>query len=218
MKKRAIPRKLETPTLRQQRDLSETVRRCIATGQTLKKEELLRFVVSPDGGLVYDNQGKLPGRGIWVSSNRDSLELARKKGMFARSAKRQVSVAEDLIETVIAALTKRCLDLLGLSRKGGHLATGFAKVEASLKNGKAFVLLAAHDGADDGRQKLRRLAGSRPLVELFSSDELSKALGRENMVHAAIARGGLSDKFLVEVSKLNGFRDVDGEDGRSESE
>jgi len=218
MTKKVSQKNPETPTLRQQRDLSETVRRCIATGQTLKKEELLRFVVSPEGGLVYDNQGKLPGRGIWITCHRDSLELAQKKGMFARSAKRQVSIADDLVETVAAGLTKRCLDLLGLSRKSGNLVTGFAKVEAALRNGKALVLLAAHDGSEDGRQKLRRLAGSRPLVELFSSDELSKALGRENMVHASIARGGLTDKFLVEVSKLKGFRNQDGEDGRSESE
>lgn len=218
MKKKVTQRNPETGNLRQQRDLSESVRRCIASGQVLQKEELLRFVVSPDGKLVHDIQEKLPGRGIWVKSDKDSLELARKKGMFARSAKKQVSVADDLFDVVVAGLTKRCLDLLGLSRKSGNLSTGFSKVEASLRNGKAFVLLAAHDGSDDGRQKLRRLAGTRPLVELFSSDELSKALGRENMVHAAIARGGLSDKFLVEVSKLKGFRDEDGEDGRSESE
>ncbi len=193
---------------RQQQDLSEPVRRCIATGQVLKTSGLLRFVVSPDGVLVHDVHKKLPGRGIWIESKKENIELARKKGLFARSAKQPVSVADDLCDIVEAGLAKRCLDLLGLGRKGGLVVTGFAKVEASLKNGKAAILLAASDGADDGRQKLRRLAGSLPLVELFDSDELSKALGLENAIHVSMVRAGPTEKFLVEVSRLAGLRNA----------
>ncbi len=204
--------------LRKQRDLSEPVRRCIASGRIVQKEELLRFVISPQGELVHDIQGKLPGRGIWIGSQRDDLELALKKGLFSRSAKQPVSVVENLANRVEAGLAKRCLDLLGLGRKGGTVNTGFAKVEASLRSGKALILLGASDGAEDGRRKLRRLAGSLPLVEQFSCDELSKALGRENVIHASMARSGLTDKFLVEVSKLAGFRNLDDKDERTESE
>lgn len=210
--------KRKATSLRTQQDLSEPLRRCIATGQVSQKEDLLRFVVSPDGQLVHDIHRKLPGRGIWVTSCRKDVELARKKNLFARSAKQPVSVAENLSEIVEAGLAKRCMDLLGLGRKGGAVVTGFAKVEASLKKGKAVLLLGAGDGAEDGRQKLRRLSGSLPLVELFCSDELSKALGRENVIHVSMVRTGLTNKFLVEVSKLAGFRIQDEEGERTESE
>lgn len=204
--------------LRKQRDLSEPVRRCIATGQVLQKEMLLRFVISPDEELVHDVHKKLPGRGIWISSRKEDIEVARKKGLFAKSAKQSVQVAENLSELVEAGLVKRCLDLLGLGRKGGSVVTGFAKVEASLKSGKARILLGAWDGAEDGRRKLNRLAREIPRVELFCSDELSKALGRENAIHVAMVQTGLTDKFLVEVSKLAGFRNRDDAGERTESE
>ncbi len=203
---------------RQHRDLSDPVRRCIATGQTRKKEELLRFVVSPDGLLVLDIRGKLPGRGIWISCSRTDIELACKKGLFSRSAKQKITVPESLAESVENALAARCLNTLGLGRRSGLVKTGFAKVEASLKAGKAAVLLAANDGSEDGRKKLRWLAASLPIVELFSSAELSQALGQGNSVHASLVRGGLTDKFLVEVSKLAGFRNQDDEGERTGSE
>ncbi|MEH6474522.1 MAG: RNA-binding protein [Sneathiella sp.] len=199
-------------------DLSEPVRRCIATGEIRKKEELLRFVVSPDGILVLDIREKLPGRGIWISCSREDIELACKKGLFSRSAKQKIDTPEGLADSVEAALAKRCLNSLGLGRRSGLIKTGFAKVEASLRAGKAAVLLAANDGSEDGRKKLRWLATSIPIVELFSSTELSQALGLENSVHASIARGGLTDKFLVEVSKLAGFRDQDHSGERTGSE
>ncbi|MBL4667456.1 MAG: RNA-binding protein [Sneathiella sp.] len=203
---------------RQTRDLSDPVRRCIATGEIRKEEELLRFVVSPDGLLVLDIREKLPGRGIWISCSREDIELACKKGLFSRSAKRKIETPEGLADTVEAALASRCLNSLGLGRRSGLLKTGFAKVEASLRAGKAAVLLAANDGSEDGRKKLRWLATSLPIVELFSSTELSQALGQENSVHASLARGGLTDKFLVEVSKLAGFRNQDDEGERTGSE
>jgi hypothetical protein len=37
---------------------------------------MFRFVVSPDGVLIPDLAGKLPGRGIWLSASRDVIEGA----------------------------------------------------------------------------------------------------------------------------------------------
>ena len=51
-------------------------RKCIATGEVQPKFGLVRFVVGPDGQIVPDIMGKLPGRGIWVSAERAALEKA----------------------------------------------------------------------------------------------------------------------------------------------
>ncbi|MFB9353583.1 RNA-binding protein [Sneathiella chinensis] len=206
MKTKVQKKKPRASSLNKQRGLSEPVRRCIASGQVQDKAKMLRFVVSPDGMLVHDIHMKLPGRGMWVTSQREMLEMALKKGLFSRSAKRVVKHDPDLPENVERSLAKRCLDLLGLGRKSGFVTTGFAKVEQSLKAGKAVALLAAYDGADDGRSKLRRLAKELPLIELFNIDELSKALGRDNAVHVCMIQSRLAEKFMAEVSKLAGFR------------
>jgi predicted RNA-binding protein YlxR (DUF448 family) len=187
-------------------DLSDPQRRCIATGQIREKEELLRFVVAPDGQLVHDLQEDLPGRGIWVSCDQSTIALAQKKGLFSKSAKQKVSVPEDLRERIDRNLANKCYSLLGLARKSGLVTAGFAKVEKALKSRKAGLLLAASDGAEDGRQKLKRIAGTLPVVDIFSNAELSQALGKENAVHVSIAPGGLTKKFTVAVSRLSKFR------------
>lgn len=187
-------------------DLSDPQRRCIATGQICEKDALLRFAVSPDGMLVHDIRMDLPGRGIWVSCNADAVELAVKKRLFAKSAKQAVKVPEDLVGTIDQALTRQSLALLGLGRKGGLVTVGFAKVEKALKSGKVALLIAASDGAEDGRQKLRRIAGSLPLIDTFSGAELSQALGKENVVHACLGRGALTTKIMAAASRLAKFR------------
>ena len=193
-------------------------RKCIASGEVHPKDDLLRYVVSPEGLLVLDIQQTLPGRGIWISCQRQHIDLAIKKGLFSRSAKQKIEVPENLSDITEKILAERCLNLLGLCRKTGLLKSGFAKVEASLRSKKAAVLIAARDGAEDGRQKLSRLGTQLPLIEIFSCTELSQALGLENAVHIALSPDGLTNKFLVGVSKLNGFRNADDVGERTGSE
>ncbi|WP_169566849.1 RNA-binding protein [Sneathiella limimaris] len=200
---------------------TEPERKCAATGQVHPKKNLLRFAVSPDGVLVPDLSETLPGRGIWVSCQKQAIEEALKRKAFSRSAKRQVTIPEALAEQIEKALEDRCLNLLGLGKKAGLLKTGFTKVEASLKAGKAAVLIAANDGASDGKEKLQRLAKGLPLIEIFSNAELSRTLGQENAVHVSMAPSGLTEKFLIEVSRLNGYRNPDlvgREPGRSRND
>ncbi|WP_373088041.1 RNA-binding protein [Sneathiella sp.] len=186
--------------------MSDPQRRCIATGQIREKEDLLRFAVSPEGHLVHDIQKNLPGRGIWISCRREAVELALKKRLFAKSAKQAVTVPADLSALIDRSLSQQCLALLGLGRKGGLLTVGFAKVERALKSGKAAFLIAASDGAEDGRQKLKRIAGDLPVIDIFSGAELSQALGKENLVHASMGSGRLATRILKAVSQLSKFR------------
>lgn len=186
-------------------DRSNPERRCIVEGKVKPVSELMRFAVSPQGDIVPDLDATLPGRGLWVSSRRDAVEEAAKKGRFAKAAKARVRADADLANLVEARLRVKCLDLLGLARRSGELIAGFEKVKAMLAADEAAVLLAATDGAADGREKLARLASGLPVVTLFNVAELSTALGRENVVHAALSSGGLADRFLKECGRLAGF-------------
>ena len=108
----------------------EPERRCLVTGERQGKAEMIRFVVSPDGQIVPDILEKLPGRGIWVTSDPDILRQAVSKQLFSRGAKQKVTVADDLPEQVEALLVRRVCELIALSRKSGKAVAGFEKVKS----------------------------------------------------------------------------------------
>ncbi len=194
-------------------------RRCIATGASVPMDNLLRFVVGPDGGICADLGRELPGRGIWVGGRRELLDRAVKKRLFARAAKRAVVVADDLPDQVEALMRQRALALLGLAKRAGQLTLGYEKVRALLATDKAAIAISAHDASLKGREKLLgggtvafadaapdRVLDGRIVVDLFGIEELSLALGRENVVHAALKVGGLAEHFLAECHRLKDYR------------
>ncbi|MDR6293723.1 hypothetical protein E9232_006274 [Inquilinus ginsengisoli] len=200
-------------------DANGPLRRCIATAAVRPKAELIRFVVGPEGEIVPDLAEKLPGRGLWVAADRAALQRAVTKKLFARAARESVKVPDDLVERVEALLFRNCIDLIGMARRAGQAVAGYEKVHAWLVEGRVAVLLGASDGAMDGRGKLAALASSIPsqprLVETFSADTLGMAFARDRMVHAAVARGGLSKRLLAEALRLDGIRGrADGPAGR----
>ena len=184
-------------------------RRCIVSGEVSETGALVRFVVDPEGTVVPDVAGDLPGRGMWLSSRREVLDTARTKGLFARAARMRVSVDEGLADLTERLLARRSLDTLGLARRAGRAVVGFQKVRALLGSGEAAVLIAARDAATDGKAKLRRVGAAVPEVTLFTVAELSLALGRENVVHAALSPSKLANRFLIETARLAGFRPSD---------
>ena len=181
-------------------------RRCIASGASKPRDALLRFVVDPSGALVPDLNETLPGRGLWVSAERAALEEARDRGLFARAARRPIDVSPNLIDEVERQLTARALDCLGLARRAGALVTGFDKVQRALTERRVAVLVEASDGARHGRARLGALARDIPVIAQFDGAALSRSLGRENVVHAALAPGRLAERFLRESARLAGVR------------
>jgi len=184
-------------------------RKCIATGDVQPKHGLIRFVVGPDGQVAPDLAEKLPGRGIWVSADRDALELAIKKKLFSRSAKQQVTVPDGLIDLVEAGLARRLSDLIALSRKGGYAVAGFEKVKEWLATGKVKVLLQASDGSERGKSKLWTPEGAR-YFSVLTAEELGLAFGRQSVIHGALAAGGLAPRVVEGAAKLQGLRKTDG--------
>lgn len=186
------------------------LRRCIASREILDKRELIRFVLDPDGQVVPDVKNRLPGRGLWVKADRAALAAAIKTNAFAKAARHSAKVPADLIERVAALLQREVADLIGIARKSGELVVGFDKVEEALRANRAKILIAASDGAVDGRSKLARLAGSG--VEIWSPltvAELAAALGRENAVHAALRRSGIAERLSLACRRLAGIAAVE---------
>jgi uncharacterized protein len=201
------PDTADEPELEGDDDETGPLRRCIASGERLDPEGMIRFVVGPEDRLVPDVAGKLPGRGFWVSADRDRLQQAVTKHLFARAARRTVKVDPDLAELVERLVERQCLDMIGLAKRAGAAVAGFDKVEAMLRKAPVGVLVEAIDGAADGREKLRRLAPGAPVVSLFPAAMLAGAMGRDGIVvHVAIARGKLAQRLVAASDRLAGLR------------
>ena len=184
-------------------------RRCIVTGDVLSEAELVRFCADPDGNIVPDVAATLPGRGLWVSAQRALLDKAVEKKLFAKAAKAQVRAGSDLADRTEQQIVRRMLSDLGLARRSGSLVLGFDNVlRAFDTNPPPSLLIEASDGASDGKRKLFGAARARDLeiatIDCLSSAEL--ALGRENVIHAALKPGRLAERLILDAGRLKGFR------------
>ncbi|PJE27605.1 hypothetical protein SAMN06297129_0447 [Pseudooceanicola antarcticus] len=180
-------------------------RKCIVTGEVAPKSGLIRFVVGPEGQVFPDLAGKLPGRGIWVSSTREAIETAAKKKLFSRSAKTQVTVPEGLADMVEGLQAKRVCELLALARKSGDAVAGYEKVKDMLAKEEASTLIQASDGSERGKSKLSTPYRGN-FIGWLTANELGLAFGRETVIHAALGTGGLSKRVVEEAARLKGLR------------
>jgi len=190
-------------------------RKCIATGEVQPKYGLIRFVAGPDGQVVPDVMGKLPGRGVYVAADRSAIERAVAKKLFARGLKVSVQVPDGLVGEVERQLVHRVVTLISLARKSGDAIAGYEKVKDWLSKEEAQVLIQAVDGSGRGKSKL-----STPhfgsYIGCLSADELGMAFGRQTVIHAALASGGLEQRVVEEAQRLQGMRKTDGGKGRTE--
>jgi len=194
-------------------------RMCAVTREVRPVEELLRFVVGPDAEVLVDLKRKLPGRGLWISASRKALSEAVRRGVFGRGFRRDVKVSPELAEATEALLVRAVADALAVAGKAGQVIAGFTKVEAALRARQAVAVLHATDGSDDGIRKLdaivRQNAGTDgpcPVFAVLSSAQLDLALGRSNVIHAALRAGPAADTVVARCRGLIRFRD--GADGR----
>ena len=190
-------------------------RTCIVTRRPAGPDELIRFVVGPDKAVVPDLKRNLPGRGCWVTADREHVDKAVKKGAFARALKAEVAVPPDLGGVVDRLLAKSALGALGLARKAGMVALGATKVEASVRSGAALLVLHAAEASEDGLRKIAQARRATAHIggpeirayKLFSEQELGLALGGTNVIHAAVLAGDagrMAEKRMVALDRYRG--------------
>ena len=192
---------------------SSRERRDVVSGEVMPEERLIRFAAGPAGAVVPDLARKLPGRGVWVAADRESVAAAVKKNAFARSAKAPWKAGADLPDLVERLLERRCLELLGLARREGVLISGFEKTSAAIGSAKAAWWIEASDGAADGRRKLFGARARSPKPDLpvcgaFQAHDLGLAIGGEVVIHVALLAGRRAGRWTDEVRRLAGFRRI----------
>ena len=181
------------------------LRRCLVTRESLPKEAMVRFVLAPDRMLVPDLEGRLPGRGMWLSARADVLERALKRGAFAKAARGTVHLPPDLRARIEDGLRRRVRDLVGFARRGGQAVCGFEAVREWLQADRVGLLVEASDGSPAERA---RLVGGRrqvPIVAPLPAGQLGAIFGRDHAAHVAIASGRLAESIAAEAARLAGI-------------
>ncbi|ADE39824.1 DUF448 domain-containing protein [Candidatus Puniceispirillum marinum] len=183
-------------------------RTCIATGQTLPTNSLIRFVASPDGVAVADLAERLPGRGAWVMANAASISKADSKGHFKRALGVDLADDADGITHIMSMLRSRVLSLLAMARRSGIAFAGAGKL---LVDGSFDALLAAQDASERECRKLESKLGVTWVSQTLTAEELGQVFGRDSIAYVglrgAAARGGVAliDNLHDEIMRLDGF-------------
>jgi predicted RNA-binding protein YlxR (DUF448 family)/ribosomal protein L30E len=182
------------------------LRRCGITRERMAKERMIRFVIGPDRQVVPDLAARLPGRGIWLSAQRDVLQAATQRGVFAKAARGPVHVPPDLLPVLQASLVRRIGELLGLARRAGQAVCGFQKAREILVTGRVGVVIEAQDGSPD---EIARFLGGHaaniPVVQPLSGAELGSIFGRDHVVHVVVTKGRLAEKLTDEATRWAGL-------------
>ena len=190
------------------------LRQCAVSRAHKPPEELIRFVAGPDGAIAPDLARRLPGRGVWVDATREAVGAAVRQKAFAKSLKRQISVTIDLPALVERLMARRLAEALSIANKAGLVIAGFAKVDELIARGQAAVVLHAADAAADGVAKLDRKfkavagpnGGTATVIRELTGAEMSLAMGRPNVIHAAAAEGGATHRLIEEARRLRRYR------------
>jgi predicted RNA-binding protein YlxR (DUF448 family) len=187
----------------------------VATRVTRPVEHMIRFVIAPNGEAVADLKQSLPGRGVWVTATRNALEQALKANAFARGFRRNVRLAGDVVARTERLLENTALDALAVARKAALVAMGFAQVETAIRRDAVIALLHAAEAGPDGVKKLdaalrqSRQSGLARIVRILTTSQLDLALGRPNVVHAAVLAGRASETFMARLRRLERFRNAE---------
>ena len=200
--------------MRTESDQAGSKRTCIVTGTKDVPDAMLRFALSPDGSVVPDIRRKLPGRGVWTRLSFDTVSRAAAKQAFSRAFRAKAVASAALAETVSALLERDALQSLSIANKAGLVVTGAFKVDSAIGAGGVAALIQASDGAADGaakrvhalHAKLGSEANAIVRVDLFESGQLDLALGRPNVIHAALKHGAASSAFLARADRLRRYR------------
>ena len=204
----------------EKKDQQACERRCIATGQSRPKSELMRFVVGPDGALTPDLKARLPGRGVWITARQDCLQDAVKRNLFQKGLKCRLVVSSEIDQQVELLLRSAALGALKMANKAGSAIYGFTKLMAAFEKKTIIGLIHAEEASRPEAEKLDykfrtkleqrgeppQTVHKKPFLGL-NGEELSLAFGQANVIHAGLKTGGASIAMVEATQKLITYND-----------
>ncbi len=193
-------------------------RTCIVTREAVSPEGLIRFVAGPDGRVVPDLKRQLPGRGCWVTAERELIDRAIQRKLFARALKREATADADLGALVDRLLSADLVGMMNLARKAGQFVSGATKVDAAVRAGAALAVFHSADAAADGVRKIDQArkawklgsdAGDDiPSFSFFTGAEMDDLIGQNAFIHACALAGQAGEGVVKRATMLEKYRGV----------
>ncbi len=203
-------------------------RKCILSGDIAPRDALIRLAISPEGPdgaaqVLPDLLARAPGRGAWIGVSRAELQAAmgggksggKLRGALVRSFKgSKLEVPADLPDRIEQGLKRLLQDRLGLEMRSGKLILGSDRIAEQARSGRVALLLHAADASVDGSRKLDQAwrvgrdeegSGEQGLRLPLDRAALSVALGRDNVVHLALADVTSAQRVNSVLSRLLHF-------------
>lgn len=174
------------------------------------RDALFRLAVVADEGhvmLVPDLHGKLGGRHVSVHPRKSCVDLAARRGGFARALRREVRVDPAALAATMSEQVVRRVEGLVLScMRRRVVALGTDAVLMALKGGAVHLLLVAKDAAGR-REDLLEESHKRQVVALELSDKsgLGRLTGRATLGVLAILDRQMAREISVCARWLAGL-------------
>jgi predicted RNA-binding protein YlxR (DUF448 family)/ribosomal protein L30E len=193
-----------------QKQLEKPQRSCLGCRQTRNKDELLRFVLSPQGELVPDIESKLPGRGAYTCISETCLRASLKQRQFSRAFKREVvtATADEMTVQVSDIMQGRILGYIGLANRAGQVISGGSMVSDAIRSGnKPGLVLVARDVSESIGDKIELLASVQHIrcFHTMKKDDFGAILGKAPRSAVAIRAGGFVAQITHEIERYRNF-------------
>lgn len=181
-------------------------RTCLGCREVHVQDKLVRFVRSPDGALLIDYRGRLPGRGAYTCLKAACIRQAVVRKQFERALRLSAPAPppEQLLAALAEAVAERLLGLLGMARKSSQVLSGSNQVLDALDHPERLAVVILADDVSGGiAEKVGGKARGRAVPCLVYSDKatLGQALGRGERSVTALLKGRLAETFLAEWRK-----------------
>ena len=157
-------------------------RTCIGCRTQRGTHNLLRFVCTPQGEVILDSSGHVPGRGVHVCCDAICLRKALTPAKLALALKQSVIVPDfDVVyQEVRGLLYKRLRACLGLGQKAGAVVSGYALLQKAFTQARVLYMILAEDIATGRAGEYRSWCTQHnvPYVMLFTKEELGHIIGK----------------------------------------
>jgi hypothetical protein len=163
-------------------------RTCIGCRETTAADQLVRIVASPEGELVVDLRGRLPGRGAWVHTRAACLERGVKALPRALAGRGPIPAVDATVlpQRVRDAVNHAVAEALSIAAAGGGLARGRSALLQAVQEGRSSILLLASDAAERTVRQVEALDDVVVHRLPLTVDALGQRVGRGGLAVVAV--------------------------------
>ncbi len=181
-------------------------RTCVGCREKKPIDELLRLVISPEGKVLPDLYGRLPGRGAHVCPDIKCLEMAVSRNAFSRAFKCRVQAPDpvELCQAFSKSGIERIRSMLATAARSGWIKAGRDAVRMSIRKDSASLIMLAQDSSSALAKQISREAERThvPVKRILTKTELGKYHKARPLAVLAVTHRGVAKRLSKEIGHV----------------